>query len=228
MDKHVHAARGGLQNGLGHQLPLLGGHVEHLARGSAGIQAVHALLDQELHLLLQGLHVHLVVLVKGGGHRGDNAFHFFHIRLAPYRLIQFFGSFPFAVYDCLGGHHADVVIGLHRLRAGVGGTLNAGGVEDGGVHGQGLLLIHVQRRPSQVPAGHGVDQGLGVHQGSPGRVDEIGALLHLGKGGPVHDVPGGGDAGHMDADDVALGQHRVHVRQGHVQVPGSPRWERGA
>ena len=95
MDKHVHAARGGLQNGLGHQLPLLGGHVEHLARGSAGIQAVHALLDQELHLLLQGLHVHLVVLVKGRGHRGDDAFHFFHIRLAPYRLIQFFGSFLF-------------------------------------------------------------------------------------------------------------------------------------
>ena len=94
MDVYGDPSSGGLQHSFGHQFPLTRCHVEHFARGTAGVEAIHPFFNQKFHLLLQGFDIHPVLAVERGGHGGNNTLHFFHGCFTPYGLSQFFGSFP--------------------------------------------------------------------------------------------------------------------------------------
>ncbi len=80
MDVGGDATRRRADDRLRDTLALLDGHEEHLARRSAGIQAVHVRGDQEFG---EGLHspvIDLVGVVEGRYHGGDDAVQFFHVR----------------------------------------------------------------------------------------------------------------------------------------------------
>ena len=93
VDEHGDAAGSLLHHSLSNQFPLLSGHQVHFAGGATGVQALNALLDQELGLLLQRGHIHFVIRGKGSGHGRNHAIEFFHFFLLHY------GALPFSITE---------------------------------------------------------------------------------------------------------------------------------
>jgi len=74
-----------------------------------------------------------------------------------------------------------------------------------------LGLVHVEGQAAEVATLEGGDDGLGVDEAAARRVDQDGALLHLGQRVLVDDVARRLHEGAVQADEVALGQQGVQV-----------------
>ena len=106
----------------------------------------------------------------------------------------------------LAGDQADAVVLALR-----GGSAQVGG-KDGVLDAHQGRHREVRDVSAQSAGLQGFLDGLGVHQGVAGVVDEGRALLHLGQGGFVHHGTGALGQRYVQGDIVGLAEHFAQVR----------------